>query len=568
VPHISKDFVPKQQHKIIMGDIIDFFSSFRKSRGGVAALLISVLLSFGLATTVGIVPTVIADRYARIKHGWDGNPCYTFDHDLMPHACMLGGDDAQTGSACMSFVQNLLLFISNPVVGSQSDVQGRRGFLLIGIFLFSLSPAVLVLMQHIPTLDPFFYFAANSSIGLVSYMSIIFAAMADSSNEKFRAASYAMIMAGFYSGFCVAPSIVLFISHEYAAILSLTLCGAALAYAVAFFPETLAEATAEAAAAHHAARSIERECHAIDNQSTIIAGGGERVEMQANNMDSDLILGGPSLVAGQSTPLLSWEQHSDERITEETEDNKCFLISLTKFATVTVLRPFREMSILYRTSFMRVLTVASFLSAAVYSTDVSLVLFYIEEHLNVRDSDIAKMFFFMGIFGVILQALGIQPLVSSLGEKRLLIVSFLSGTLHNFLYGIARDKTTITVALSFSQFTKLNYPVLSSLASKAVCADEQGQVQGALLAMNALAGALGPISMNYVYKRTKDTIYGPGAMFLLASFLYFLGTLSVAILPTASHPDHQSFPREGNEVSTQLSDPEVSSLTENSHRDK
>jgi MFS family permease len=514
-----------------MGDITDFFSTFCKSRGCVQALIISVLLSFGLATTVGIVPTVIADRYARINHGWDGPPCYSLDHDVIPYACIQGGDDAQTGSACMSLVQNLLLFLSNPVVGSQSDVQGRRVFLLIGIFLFVLAPAVLVVMQHVPRLNPIFYFAANSSIGLVSYISIIFAAMADSSNQKFRAASFAMIMAGFYAGFCIAPSIVLFLSHQQAALLSLCLSVTAWLYAAAFFPETLAESLAETAAAHHATRTI-TEAHiathhheTVTSLTTTRSEGNDDVWQQRN--------------VGPTTPLLSEDMNSRDSPSDVggTDDhhNMLFCNKYTQIVAVILLRPFRDMSILYRSNFLRTLTLASFLSAAVYSTDVSLVLFYIEEHLDVRDSDLAQMFFYMGILGVILQALGLQPLVNCLGEKRLLIVTFLSGTLHNFLYGAARDKAAITVAFSFSQITKLNYPILSSLASKAVDADEQGQVQGALFATNALAGALGPVSMNYIYKQTKNTHFGPGTMFLLASFLYFLGTLCVAVIPRTNN---------------------------------
>jgi MFS family permease len=519
-----------------MGDITDFFSSFRKSRGSVEALIISVLLSFGLATTVGIVPTVIADRYARINHGWEGQPCYTLNHDVMPYACVQGGDDAQTGSACMSLVQNLLLFLSNPVVGSQSDLQGRRIFLLFGIFLFILAPAVLVIMQHMPKLNPFFYFAANSSTGLVSYMSIIFAAMADSSNPKYRAASFAMIMAGFYCGFCIAPSLVLFMNHQQAALLSWCLCVMAWLYAAACFPETLAESVAEAAAVHHAARTTEihNNTATTHHQETVTISISTLTRLVGNDMSLD---DSRERNVGPTTPLLSEEIMNtvDSPDVEGIDHrNRLFCDAYTQIVALVLLRPFREMSILYRNTFLRILTLASFLSAAVYSTDVSLVLFYIEEHLNVRDSDIAQMFFYMGILGVILQALGLQPLMNCLGEKRLLIISFLSGTLHNFLYGAARDKATITVALSFSQITKLNYPILSSLASKAVDTDEQGQVQGALLATNALAGALGPVCMNYIYKQTKNTHLGPGTMFLLASFLYFLGTLCVAMISMAN----------------------------------
>lgn len=200
------------------------------------------------------------------------------------------------------------------------------------------------------------------------------------------------------------------------------------------------------------------------------------------------------------------------------------------------LRPLREMTILNRDGVLRLVALGSFLQAAVYSTDSSLVLFYIEEQLNVREDDIAYMFFFMGVLGVVLQGIGLQPLVYCLGERGLLIVSFLSGTLHNFLYGVARNKATITAALSLSQLTKLNYPILSSLASQQVGLDEQGRVQGALLALNALAAALGPVSMNWIYERTKNdsNYFGPGTMFLFASFLYLLGTLVVSMIPSTA----------------------------------
>merc|ERR1712224_1190540 len=82
-------------------------------------------------------------------------------------------------------------------------------------------------------------------------------------------------------------------------------------------------------------------------------------------------------------------------------------------------------------------------------------------------------------------------------------------------------------ALSLSQVTKLSYPLLSSLASQQVGDDEQGRVQGALLGLNALAGAVGPVTMNWIYIRTKDGRFGPGTMFVLASSLCVIGTLVV-----------------------------------------
>ena len=139
----------------------------------------------------------------------------------------------------------------------------------------------------------------------------------------------------------------------------------------------------------------------------------------------------------------------------------------------------------------------------VFAADSTLVIYYVEEQLDVQESDIAFMCFFLGAAGVIIQGGLLQPLIALFGEKGLLILSYICGAVHNFLYGAARSKATIYVALVFSQLTKTNLPLLSSLASKNVEAHEQGRVQGALFATNAIANAVGPLSMEYVQRRTQ-----------------------------------------------------------------
>jgi len=234
------------------------------------------------------------------------------------------------------------------------------------------------------------------------------------------------------------------------------------------------------------------------------------------------------------------------------------------------------MAILNREPILRLLAVASFLAAAVYSTDSSLVLFYIEDHLGVTERGIANMFVVMGLLGVILQGIGLQPLIYALGEHGLLVVSFVSGTIHNLLYGLARNAGTITVALSLSQVTKLGYPVLSSLCSQRVGPHEQGRVQGALLALNALGGAVGPVVLNRIYERTEQidsgsdsdgnggssgwAWFGPGTMFVVASGLYFLGTIVVLVISCRDSSSSTTDRDPRNEGSDETNPPAESSF--------
>lgn len=246
-----------------------------------------------------------------------------------------------------------------------------------------------------------------------------------------------------------------------------------------------------------------------------------------------------------SDSIRTRNQHEYQSLETESEED-----SIAKQVACALKQPFKEMKILNRNFTIRLVAIASFFSSMVYSTDVNLVIFYIEEHLDVRANDIARMFFVMGVVGIVFQAVLLQPMVNTLGEKGALITSFISGTIHNFLYGIAQSKGTIYVALCFSQLTKTNTPVLASLASNAASESEQGQLQGAFYAVNALSAAIGPLVMQYIYDRTKDSI-GPGTMFVFAAFLYFVGTMVVSFIPTTQ----QEIPTTASEDSTGLNEP-------------
>ncbi|GAX19754.1 hypothetical protein FisN_37Lh021 [Fistulifera solaris] len=196
-------------------------------------------------------------------------------------------------------------------------------------------------------------------------------------------------------------------------------------------------------------------------------------------------------------------------------------------------RPLREMSILRQSLSLLLVTIVSFLSAMVFASDATLVLYYAQERLNVHPHDFATMFLLLGVVGILVQAAFLPPLLRVMGEHALLVASCLCGAVHNLMYGLARKKKSLYIAFVVSQFTKLSFPTLSSLASKHVFEYEQGRLQGALFATNAVAGALGPLAMEFIYNRTKDNLF-PGFMFVFAASLYFVGALVATIIPFVS----------------------------------
>lgn len=320
-------------------------------------------------------------------------------------------------------------------------------------------------------------------LGAVNYLSIVFAALSDVVPLEFRAPSYGIVLSGFFGGFALAPSVAMVLQRDIeVAIFFLVLTAFALILALAFLPETLPD-------------QVRLENVALQQQ-------------QSAYEDGDRVKGS-----------VAWLWHA---------------------AT----RALREVSILNRDWAIQLLTIGSFFSAMVYAADATFIIFYIQESLDVQKADIAYMTLVLGIAGIFVQGVLLQPLIALLGEKGLLIASYMCGTFHNFLYGVARSKETIYVAFVVSQFTKTNLPIISSLASQNVDPHEQGRVQGALFATNAIANAVGPLLLEYVYHCTKNDkatyfLGGPGFMFIVAAGLYAIGTVIVSFIPVQSAAEQQ-----------------------------
>lgn len=125
------------------GSYMDFFRVFFTSKGAPQVLILSFLLSVGVGTTIGVVPDVLSDTYARIHHAYDGSShCSDFDRSHKPPPCQQGADDAQAAVALFTFLQNILTLISNTTIGSVSDARGRRGIMILSMLLSILSPVV------------------------------------------------------------------------------------------------------------------------------------------------------------------------------------------------------------------------------------------------------------------------------------------------------------------------------------------------------------------------------------------------------------------------------------------
>lgn len=105
-----------------------FLFTFATSDGPPQIVILMLLLALGFGSTIGVVPAVMSDRYARLNHGYtDDKDCSLFGMDDKPQACLAGSSDAQNAAAMSNLISNGLTFLTSSLMGSISDERGRRG---------------------------------------------------------------------------------------------------------------------------------------------------------------------------------------------------------------------------------------------------------------------------------------------------------------------------------------------------------------------------------------------------------------------------------------------------------
>jgi DHA1 family tetracycline resistance protein-like MFS transporter len=446
-------------------DPTSFLRYLLTSSGPPQIIILCLIIALALGSTVGVVPAVVEDRYARLNHGYTGEPCLQLKIGERPNECLLGNDDAQNSAALSSFISNALTFSTCSLMGSISDERGRRGIILLGIGLRLLGPMTLVLMQVYDGMSPFPYYVLHASSGFVNWMALALSSLSDVIPAEWRAPAFGMVMAGFSLGFALSPILAVFMSHFVVSIFAFIILVGGFIFACFYMPETLSP---ESAAQARLKRLSER---------------------PVMNTQADV-----------------WKYN--------------------------LLRPAQELMILNRNKLFRLLSALAFFSGCISNADHTLFLYYVEDNFGFNDSDVAKVFMIIGVMGMFVQTVLLKPFNSLLGERRLIMFSFLVGSLHNYLYGVAESKRTIFVSVTLASLTGMSFPTISAIKSNNVAEMEQGRIQGALYSLQALASAFGPMLLRYVYNETKDGGgFGRGTMFIFGAGLYLVATLFAWALP-------------------------------------
>lgn len=559
-----------------------FIVEFSAMQGPPQIAFLMALLAIGLGCTIGIVPEVMIDRFARLYHGYTGTAtCDTFVvEDLnKPLECTLGANDAQAAASKSNLIQNILTFCSASLMGSLSDEYGRKGTvailirgyyslfyydtvlviyrcpcisiltsflalfslpiacmalaccnfqndeigpLVLGLVMAMIPSLCLYLMNYLPLMNPWWYYTTSASQGLMSWMAIALSSLNDVLPKEFRAAGIGLLFAGFLLGISFAPTIALLLPRTTLCLVSFVIVAVGGIVTVVCVPETLAPTIAHAAKR----RRLEREHAIVEHETTIRHQLAHQYHQQQQQQHP---------VSGASVLWLQCQQWYYGSTSSTCRGIKLGLRTI-------LLRPLEEMSILNRNVFFRILTALAFFTGMVQSSDQVLLLYYLEEHLDFKQQDVSIMFLIFGVTGIIVQVFVMKPLNDCVGEKMIIAFAFGAGATVNFLYGIAQHKSTIFAALILSGLTTMAFPTISAIKANNVGPTEQGRIQGALYSVKALASGVGPAVLQAIYSRTNTTDHndnthnsswfiGPGTMWFVASFLFLIAVGLAITLP-------------------------------------
>ncbi|XP_026143900.1 hippocampus abundant transcript 1 protein-like [Carassius auratus] len=159
-------------------------------------------------------------------------PMLTVLHQTFPkHTFLMNG--------LIHGVKGLLSFLSAPLIGALSDVWGRKSFLLLTVF-FTCAPIPLM------KISPWWYFAVISMSGVFAVtFSVIFAYVADITQEHERITAYGLVSATFAASLVTSPAIGAYLSVTYGDTLVVILATAIALLDICFIlvavPESLPE---------------------------------------------------------------------------------------------------------------------------------------------------------------------------------------------------------------------------------------------------------------------------------------------------------------------------------------
>jgi DHA1 family tetracycline resistance protein-like MFS transporter len=137
----------------------------------------------------------------------------------------------------------------------------------------------------------------------------------------------------------------------------------------------------------------------------------------------------------------------------------------------------------------------------------------------------------VGICAMVVQGLGIGPIVSRLGERRALLFGLGCGAIGFLIFGVAPTGALFWLGIPVMAFWGVAGAATQALMTRMVAPDQQGQLQGATNSVQSVSQLVGPFLFTLTFAYfigAQAPLILPGAPFLLAAALLVLALVVAA----------------------------------------
>lgn len=194
------------------------------------------------------------------------------------------------------------------------------------------------------------------------------------------------------------------------------------------------------------------------------------------------------------------------------------------------LNPFKSLFVLSGMSSIFLLVIAHVAIQLAGQTHPSIWAIYSETRYGWSAKEVGLSLGVVGALHIISQGVLTGVFVKWIGENRVAKWGMLGEAFALAAFGLATNGTMVYIVLVISSIFGASQPVLQSLISKDISADQQGELQGALMSLMSLAAVVNPLIMTRIFSYTsqKDSVvYLPGSPYLLAGFFGLIAFIAV-----------------------------------------
>jgi DHA1 family tetracycline resistance protein-like MFS transporter len=113
-------------------------------------------------------------------------------------------------------------------------------------------------------------------------------------------------------------------------------------------------------------------------------------------------------------------------------------------------------------------------------------------------------------------------IVPAIGEFWAVILAAISGVTSMLIMAFATAGWSVYLAITVGVLQGIAHPAMNAIMSRQAPPDQQGELQGGIASMLALAAVIGPLVMTQVLGRFSApdaSIHFPGAAFVLAALM-------------------------------------------------